>query len=234
MQISIINTHEVTDLRQYWGDLKHHRKPTREGQGGPTPPTGPRQGMSAPSRQITRWGRALPKGDREDLKPDLEHTTPLPSSGLFYCFPTGRPYSQFIRHLCAMGLLKIKDRGKDRPSSYLNNQCILLLIFTCFTEPLKGIINNKRQENLLAGTEHTVSASSDTRSHAHRSTEAASIWVPLFSGQTRYLVTPAQPEDPKDVGSNQELYGYFHFWKRWQSQGYRRGRSSFPNFYTWS
>lgn len=44
MQISVINTHEVTDLRQYWGDLKHHRKPTAKGQEEPTPHADPRQG----------------------------------------------------------------------------------------------------------------------------------------------------------------------------------------------
>ena len=85
----------------------------------------------------------------------------------FLCFPTWRPYFKLIHHLCATSLPKISSTEEIYLClGLIISTYFFLLIFTCFTELLRGIIKNTRWENLLADAGHTLNVSSDTHADA--------------------------------------------------------------------
>lgn len=102
---------KITDLSQCWGDLKITSQTSTKGAG--TAHT------QIPQEMLDSAGESQNEDDsanETDLQSDPRHG-PFQSCSQFSLVPTRRPYFKFIHRLCATSLLKIKQCGKDTPSS---------------------------------------------------------------------------------------------------------------------
>lgn len=124
--------------------------------------------LDSAGRQMTKQGQILPRSYRR-LK--IRSQTPYFLVLVLVFFvspPKGLTSSLFI--ICVqLAYLKLSSVEKI----YLHLSLIIstyCLIFTRFTELLRGIINNKRRENLLAEAEHACCECLLTHSDAQTET----------------------------------------------------------------